>query len=366
MKMRSLLMGLMIAVQGAAAAHADTVMLVDIRLPIKKAGTDGAAPGNVIAEIKVDGSLQKGPYNSVQTKTLDYVIAARGEQHKKMIGAPIFGLTVDGKGGYDYVASNFLSEDWQNYAVARDYTDPHATGTSGRVSPIDLCNDRLKAADGSARAAFLKKGVSFLHKDAYYVHGDGSATIDTAGIFDKKVQESETIRVPVKITCMALDRPRPRQDGSTKGPPPREGKEMKPTISEVGLRIEPMQITQMGRFLCPAQLRLYGKLETIREFTGKSVFVGPHYLSKINDITLKRGLVNTVTATYPMTWHKMGDKAIAPNAAPAKQKLTFRYNVSNKDGKVLESAERNIEVSCRKIEVNAPTAGNGMTVNPAN
>ena len=96
------------------------------------------------------------------------------------------------------------------------------------------------------------------------------------------------------------------------------------------------------------------------------MFVGPHYLSKISDVTLKRGLVNTVTATYPMTWHKMGDKAIAPNAAPAKQKLTFRYNVSNKDGKVLESAERTIEVSCRKIAVNAPTAGDGVTVNPAN
>jgi hypothetical protein len=170
----------------------------------------------------------------------------------------------------------------------------------------------------------------------------------------------------VKITCMALDRPRPRQDSETKGPPPREGKKMKPTISEVSLRIEPMQVTQMGKFLCPAQLRLYGELETIREFTGKSVFVGPHYLSKIHDVTLKRGLVNTVTATYPMTWQKMGDKAVAPNASPAKQKMTFRYNVSNKDGKVLESAERAIEVSCRKIEVNAPTAGDGMTVNPAN
>jgi hypothetical protein len=250
--------------------------------------------------------------------------------------------------------------------VKRDYVDPHATGIENRrVSPIDLCNAKLKAADGPARAAFLKKGVTFLHRDAYNVRGTVSAEFATGADFET-VEESETIRVPVKITCMALDRPRPRQDGSTKGPPPREGKEMKPTISDVSLRVEPMQITQMGKFLCPAQLRLYGKLEVIRDFTGKSVFVGPHYLSKVNDIALKDGLVSTVTATYPMTWQKMGDKAIAPNAAPAKQKLTFRYNVSNKDGKVLESAERTIEVSCRKIAVNAQTAGNGMTTNPAN
>jgi hypothetical protein len=362
MKMRSLLMGLLVAAsaQGVStAARAEKVMLIDIMLPTKA----GVAPPNAVAEIKVDGNLHKGSYDSVQTKTLEYVIAARGERHKKFVGDPSFWLTIDGGGSS---GRSEISEDWKYFSVARDYVDPRdAVIDNRRVSPVDLCNAKLNAAGGSARATFLKKGTSFMHKDAYEVEGTVSAEIAKATKYEY-VEESETIRVPVKITCLPLDRPKPRQKSETKGPPPREGKEMKPTISEVGLRVEPMQITQMGKFLCPAQLRLYGKLETIREFTGKSVFVGPHYLSKINDITLKRGLVNTVTATYPMTWQKMGDKAVAPNTAPAKQKLTFRYSVSNKDGKVLESAERTVEVSCRKIEVNAPTAGNGMTVNPAN
>ena len=359
MKMRSLLMGLLVAASAqGASARADSVMLIDITLPIKA----GASVPNAVAEIKVDGKLQKGPYDSVQSKTLDYIVAARGERHKSFVGDPLFWLMVDsGGGGGD---GRYLGNDWRNFAVSRDYIDPRATGIEGRrVSPIDLCNARLNAADGSARAAFLKKGATFLHKDAYEI----KARVEVEyGPRLKTTEETDTIRVPVKITCMNLDRPRPRENSETKGPPPREGKKMKPTISDVSLRIEPMQVTQMGKFLCPAQLRLYGKLETIREFSGQSVFVGPHYLSKIHDITLKRGLVNTVTAAYPMTWQKMGDKAIAPNTAPAKQKLTFRYNVSNKDGKVLESAERTIEVTCKKIKVNAPTAGDGMTVNPAN
>jgi hypothetical protein len=363
MKMRSLLMGLVIAAaaqSGVTAARAETVILVDIKLPIKKAGTTSDVPANTIAEIKVDGSLQKGPYDSVQTKTLDYIIAARGEKHKKLIG-PLFSLTMDGDGD----GGGDLSEGWKYFALTRDYIDPRVTGVEGRrVSPIDLCNAKLNAAKGADRTAFLKKGAAFIHKDAYEVTGEVS--VDTFSGPTPMIDESETIQVPVRITCMALDRPRPRENSGTKGPPPREGKKMKPTISDVSLRIEPMQITQMGKFLCPAQLRLYGKLETIREFTGKSVFVGPHYISKIHDITLKRGPVNTVTATYPMTWQKMGDKAVAPNAGPAKQKMTFRYNVSNKDGKVLESAERTIEVSCRPIKVDVPTAGDGMTVNPAN
>ena len=72
------------------------------------------------------------------------------------------------------------------------------------------------------------------------------------------------------------------------------------------------------------------------------------------------------TATYKMDWHKMGGLTTAPNAEPKKQKLTFHFNISDKDGKLLKSVEETVEVSCKKIKVNAPTAGDGMTVNPAN
>ena len=362
MKMRSLLMGLLIAAsaQGiAGATQAKELMLVDIKLPIKKAGTTSDVPANTIAEIKVDGTLQKGPYDSVQSKTLDYIIAARGERHKKMIGDPSFSLEMDG-GGH---GGGDLGEDWKYFAVTGDYLDPRATGIEGRhVSPIDLCNERLNATAGSARAAFLKKGVSFVHQDAYEITGHASADMNT--VINRQIEASETIRVPVEITCMPLDRPRPRKDSSTKGPPPRPGKPMAPTISDVSLRVEPAQIVQDGKFLCPSQLKLYGHIEAIRKFYGQALFVGPHYLSNITTLNFQAKGNRNVTGTYTMDWHPKGGLTIAPNAEPAKQKLTFHFNVADKDGKVLDSAEKTVEVSCRKIKVNAPTAGDGMTVNP--
>jgi len=84
MKVRRLLMGLLVAASAqtaASATQADNVVLIDIMLPLKKGGAAGAAPPNPVAEIKVDGSLQKGPYDSVRNKTLEYIIAARTEHH---------------------------------------------------------------------------------------------------------------------------------------------------------------------------------------------------------------------------------------------------------------------------------------------
>jgi len=70
--------------------------------------------------------------------------------------------------------------------------------------------------------------------------------------------------------------------------------------------------------------------------------------------------------TYKMDWHQMGGLAITPNKEPKPQTLSFKFNVSNKDGKVLESVEKTVQVSCRKIKVNAPVAGDGMTIAPGN
>jgi hypothetical protein len=122
----------------------------------------------------------------------------------------------------------------------------------------------------------------------------------------------------------------------------------------------------MGKFLCPTQLKLYGRLETIREFTGKSIFVGPYYLSPITEIAMTKAGNRNMTGTYKIDWDKMGGLTTGTSAEPKKQLLSFKFNVSNKDGKVLDSAEKSIEVSCKKIKSNAPTAGDGMTTAPAN
>ena len=87
-----------------------------------------------------------------------------------------------------------------------------------RVSPVELCNERLQQTSGAAREAFLKKGVTFAHHDAYRVQRNGR--VDAREVV--RVREPKTVRetasAPVKITCMALGRPRPG-DTTTTGAP---------------------------------------------------------------------------------------------------------------------------------------------------
>jgi hypothetical protein len=361
MNKRCLMLGLLSAVlaQGAAtAAAADALELV---IPTKA----GVSPPNAIAEIKVDGESQDGPYDSVRNKTLDYIYSARGDWHKKHIGDPYFGVVVDGQAKPG--SGGVVSKTWKNYALSRAYLDPRAEDIENvRVSPVDLCNARLNAAKGSARKEFLGRGITFLHKNAYEMTGKVTTEVRDIVKFSKMVYDYETIRIPVKITCMALDRPRVRQNSTTTGADPKPtGKKMQPTIAEAKLRVEPAKVEQMGKFLCPMELKLYGYLETIRDFTGKSIFVGPHYLSPITEIKMTKAGSRNMTATYRMDWQQMGGFAVAPNQEPKKQKLSFKFNVSNKDGKVLESVGKSVEVSCKKIKMNAPVAGDGeMTIQP--
>lgn len=317
---------------------------------------------DAVAEIKVDGPTSTGGYNEVRNETLDYIVSLRGDRPKRPKG-----------GGHGWIKLNKssvgfdnISGDWKNYKISSPYVDPLSHKVvNERLSPIDVCNQNLdlKTKNGPGDK-FRKEGLSFIYHDAYEI--EGLVNYGTNTMFVAAKHYSTSIKVPVKITCMALNRPRPRSQTATKPGPKPTGKKMAPTISEVSLRVEPSNIVQDGKFLCPSKLRLYGQVQVIRKFTGKAIFVGPYYLSAITPLNFPADGTRNVVGVYDMKWHQMGGLATQPNAGPKKQKLTFRFNVSNKDGKLLESAEKTVEVSCKKIKVSAPTVGDEMTVNPAN
>jgi hypothetical protein len=353
MKMRNLMVGLVATglANGMAGAAVADRMEVSIST---KAGHSG------VAEIKVDGPSKNAPYNEVRTETLEYYVSVRGDVPDKAGGSGLGNVEIE-DGRLDLV---HVDGSWTKYKLIAPYTDP-GVAVNEDISPVKLCNDRLQKTTGAARESFLKKGVTFMHKEAYSLSFDVTYLLDKWQ-FDEVKHYSYHERVLVMVTCMALDRPRPRSQTGTTGAPGPTGKPMPPAISEVTLRVEPAQIVQDGKFLCPSQLKLYGHVETIRKFYGKALFIGPHYLSAITTLNFQAEGSRNVTGTYKMDWHKMSGLTTAPNAEPKKQKLTFRFNVANKDGKLLESVEETVEVSCRKIKVNAPTAGDGMTVAPSN
>jgi hypothetical protein len=354
MRMRTLMVGMMAAglVGGMTdAARAD-------RMELKLSSPPGQSS---VAEITVDGPNKNGSYNAVYTETLAYYVMVRGDVPDKTKGDGMGFVQLEG-GEREHVE---VDGSWTRYKIIAPYKDPWSTAAANeRSSPIKLCNDLLKLTSGAARASFLKKGDSFVHNKGYDVWFDVSYLVKKGLFYEDKFYDYHTW-VPVRVTCMALDRPRPSKETSTTGAPPRHGQSLESAM-DVDLRIEPAKVVKDGKFLCPSQLKLYGRVETGFKFKGKALFVGPHYLSAITTLDLQAKDTNTAIGTYNMDWQKMGGFTTAPNAEPKKQKLTFHFNVIDGNAKIVKSAEETVEVSCKKIKVAVPTVGDETTVTPAN
>ena len=372
MKRRNLMAGLITA--GLANAIAGAALAGPVEIAVS---TNPNSFG--VAEILVDGP-RDGIYNEIRNKTLDYIVSVRGDRPKKATGngdlaiqfkkeSPLTPLAF----GFHVVVQGDVTEQWRQYKVSIPYVDPWSrTIVNEKVSPIAFCNDNLALRKKNPNRrqeyeAMLSRGLSFLHHDAFRIRGYVHYPMKGSALFGNDVKDYDDIEaVPVKITCMPLDRPRPSKDTSTTRASGPKGKPLPPTVSNATFRIEPAKVVQDGKFLCPSQLNLYGHVEAIRKFYGKALFVGPHYLSAITTLNFQAEGSRNVTATYDMDWHKMGGFTTAPNAEPKKQKLTFHFNVADKDGKLRKSVEETVEVSCKKIKVAVPTVGEEKAVAPVN
>jgi hypothetical protein len=373
MNMRSLMAGMIAA--GLATGIANAALAGPVEIGVS---TNPNSYG--VAEILVDGPSADGVYREVRNKTLDYIVSVRGDRPKKATGdgdleiqfkkeSP---LAPSAWGSYVIVHGD-VTKIWKHYKVSIPYVDPWSrTIVNERISPIEVCNDNLAIRKKHANRRqeyeeMLSKGLSMIHHDAYRIRGYVHYPMKGSALLGNDVKDYDDVEaVPVKITCMALGRPRPSKDTSTTGAPGPKGKPLPPTVSNATLRIEPAKVVQDGKFLCPSQLKLYGHVEVIRKFYGKALFVGPHYLSAITTLNFQSEGSRNVTATYDMDWHKMSGFTTQPNAAPKKQKLTFHFNVADKDGKLRKSVEETVEVSCKKIKVAVPTVGEEKAVAPAN
>lgn len=293
-------------------------------------------------EIKVDektpvievGGPQGDAYREVLTKNLDFYIWARGDATPDRPDNPRI-FTIEGVENNTEVVKykGTLFEVWKKYKINLQYSDINLSNGFDNLAPIRRCNKLLQQTSGAARAEFLYRGRMIVMDEAYYFRGSIPETT-----------WNDTLRAPVQIKCLPLDHDPQRAT----------------------LRVEPAKMQQMGKFVCPMELTLHGAIESREKFAGKAIFVGPHYLSGITDLNYTKAGNRNVNATYKINWSQMGGFTTAPNQEPKKQDLTFRFNISDKNGKVVETAEERVQVSCRKIKSNAPVAGNEMTVKPAN
>ena len=312
MRMRNLVLGMLtagLANAAAVPAFADLVDWADVR-----------ADDKAMATIEVHGPSEAA-YRDVLTKTLDHVIWAKGSPTQPSADSTwTFRLWAspppESPKSKTYYAT--LYEEWNQYKVSQKYYDT-SLPQDDFLAPIRRCNDLLEQTSGAAREAFLFKGATFSIDHAYLIN---TMAIDESGPHI----DPESLRVPVRIKCLPL----------SKSP------------LRATLRIEPAKVQKMGQYLCPTELKLHGYVESHPKFNGKSIFVGPRYLTAMTALKLPAEGGRTVTATYEMDWHKTGGLTAAPNAGPAKQTLTFRFNIADEANKLLRSAEKTVDVSCRK------------------
>jgi hypothetical protein len=333
MKLRTLFLGALTA--GFAHTGAATADFTPIEIKIDE---------TEIGTIEVEGNYDAKVYDHVVLWGLRYSIWARGDTPTSQGDRPShFLIQMRNRNNTKWTEKyeGLLYKVWHKYSIYFDYEDYVIGDSEARLAPINRCNDRLMRTTGEARKEFLFKGTTITVNKAYKFRG----YVPSGGEGD-----AEWTYAPVKIKCFPLD----------------------PVSVRATLRIEPAKFEKLGKFLCPMELNLYGAVESREEFSGKSIFVGPHYLSAISDLNYAQAGSRNVRATYKIKWQQpIGGLTTAPNQEPKKQDLTFRFNVLEqsdsifRESSVVEAAEKRVQVSCRKIKSNAPTAGNGMTTNPA-
>jgi hypothetical protein len=347
MKMRTLLLGLMMA--GVVQSAANAVSVPDTLELMMHTGLDSPD----LAVIKVDGD-PNGRYDKVLTDTLEYDVYVRGDRPDDGI-SPFLWLHLEDEESRTVE----WSADWKKHTLTMPYGHP------GGADPVELCNNRLKKTSGAEREEFLKQGTTFSHGEAYTVHAAIGWMIDR---FPNSYSSTwrEEMTVPVKIKCLGLNRNIKEPKPSRTTPPPVPSRTTPPLFSKTTFEIEPSKIVKDGKYLCPAELRLYGYIEANGAFEGKSIFMGPHYLSAVTELDLYKADSRNVIGTYPMKWNQIGGLAAQANSKPADQKLAFRFNISDADGKLVKSLEKTITVSCKKIKPSGAAVGGGMTTAPAN
>jgi hypothetical protein len=350
MKMRTLLLGLMMA--GIAQGTANAASVPDTLELMLQTGPDSPDLG----VIKVDGQ-PNGRYDHVLTDRLQYDVYVRGDRPDDGIN-PLLRVWIEDGEIEDYFTTSW-SSDWKKYTLTMPYRDPEG------ANPVKLCNRRLKKTSGAEREDFLKNGVTFSRGGAYTVYASVEWLIARFSNSQENVWR-EDMTVPVKIKCLGLNRNVKDPKPSRTTPPPTPSRTTPPLFSKTTFEIEPSKIVKDGKYLCPSELRLYGYIEANGAFEGKSIFMGPQYVSAITELDISRDGRRNVIGTFPIKWHQLGGLATQANAKPADQRLTFRFNISGSDGKLVESMEKTVLVSCSKITPNDAAVGGGMSVTPAN
>lgn len=332
-------------------AAASTRIQVDQALP----GPDGNEVGET--RIVVDGPHGTS-YDKVVTDKVE--IWVRSTLNRLPGERPTSAMRIEVEGEVyerDEHEGQTLSFKTQRLRLAFPYVDPLSpTVDNARRSPIAFCNQQLASKSGKAREDYLLHGYEVRIPNAYRIEAWAAAEWwteegRTFKEFKRHIDPySTSVFAGATIECRPLHRPRAHTQTRTQGASSgRTGQRREPTVSLATLRMEAAAKQVIKGQLCPTQLRLYGRVQTIRAFEGKAVIFGPAYVSPVSQLNFTHGGNRNVIATYPLKWNEPGGLAAAGAQAPSSQSVSLTMNVTTMDNKVLKQAHETVTVGCRPV-----------------
>jgi len=343
--------GLVVAVSLAAlfpaAANAQIVKVVQT---LKKAGVESDIG---TTQIIVTGK-GKTRYDKVATKNVDVWLTASAPKKPKRDKKKLGGYIDVENGRATLSFSNGFSSASKIYKLSFKYVNPRSRSVANtRVSPVKLCNDKLKSLSGNARKDFLRKGGNIPYSKAYRATARQSWRVrKKASVFVENKNWTDTADIHAVIKCQRLEGPKPRTGSATRrgGAGPKVSK-MKPTIVKATLRAAPMKVKAIGGQLCPTQLRLVGFLETRRAFNGDIIFFGPGFLTPKKPVKMSSASTRNVFAVRDLKWAVGGAQnlSIGASQGPRSQNVTLRMNVVNKENKVLKGLTKKVKITCKLV-----------------
>jgi hypothetical protein len=335
------------------SASAKTV--VEIKQALAKGGVESDIGAT---RIIVDGS-SSSQYDKVVSKSLDFWVSVSGATPDNADSFRRLKLIAGGK---EIDAEKPGTP--RIYKISAPYSNPRSeTVVNQKISPVDICNTEINKRSGAARAAYLKSGGTILAEDAYGLKAVATWWLVPGGIGFKESYNRDFVsdaRANAVIECRALDRPKPRTETHTQGAPSKPGQRLESPVKTVALKAEPFANATIGAQQCPTRIRLYGFVETRRAFAGQLIFMGPYFLTPLEKLDFKAAGTRTLTAEYPVKW---GDNAGTKISEPGlkKQSVTLRVNVTNANGKVLESDSQTVQLACKATRV-APSKDANSTI----
>lgn len=351
---RQLLVGAAAAALFAYPATAVAQIIEITHIP-PKAGTETDIG---VTRILVTGQTENR-YDKVVTQSLDAWVSVRAPDKPDRDKGKLAGW-VKAEGHEAAGEMGGFSGSPTIYKLTFPYRDPRSTQVANqRVSPIELCNDKLNSLSGAAKEEFRNEGGNILRHDAYIAEAtQGWVVRMKNSIFFDNQYWTDTTGIPAVVHCQRLTGPKPRDTTNTKpGPkpptshpePPPPPRMPLPTLAKVTLRGEPQTWQMIGGQSCPTQVRLYGFVQVRRAFAGKAIFFGPAFLNPPVNLSFPAEGSRTLTETYNAKWATgpAGKMAVGGKPTPRTQQVTLKFNVADADGKVLESVQTVETLTCR-------------------